>query len=166
MSWVDVLLIAAFVLFPLIQQLLERSRRSQLPPEEGSQESASPIETEPTGTPWGMGGEGWTADEAAEPVGGEELQDEEEEGLREAESPYGTLARPDVPMSTSVNVVSLEPLHVDHVTEHDRLHRRAVPPALPPTRRPGSLRDSLRGRRELRRAVILAEVLGPPKALR
>lgn len=164
MSWVDVLLIAAFVLFPLIQQLLERSRRSQLPPDEGSEEGAPPIETAPTGTPWGMEGEGWTPDEASEPVGGEELA--EAEGLRAAESPYGTLARPDVPMSTSVNVVSLEPLHVDHGTEHDRLHRRAVPPPLPPTRRPGSLRDSLRGRRELRRAVILAEVLGPPKALR
>jgi len=77
--------------------------------------------------------------------------------------------RPERPAPALVEAVSLEPLRVDYDAE--RAKYRARYPSTP--QHPGLARGGrsqwlpdLRDRRELRRAIITAEVLGKPRALR
>lgn len=170
MDWLDLLLLAAFVLFPLLQQLLERGRRSSTPPSEpmdtDSQTGPSPIEGERTrqvGLPaeWG----GWTP-ERIEDLDDEERSVEDEEAA-EPISPYAATPRPDIPMSTADTVVSLEQLHVDRVAERARFHQQDSSAQLAARAAPvPRLVAMLRGRRRLREAIVVSEVLGPPKSLR
>lgn len=65
--------------------------------------------------------------------------------------------------------VAVEITEIDRVAEHNRFHARIQQAAVerPRTRsRSDSLGRALRDRGELRRAVLLTEVLGPPRALR
>lgn len=76
--------------------------------------------------------------------------------------------REEVPEAVRVYapVVSLEPLVVDREREHLRLHQREkAPPPRARRRAAPALDASLRGKGDLRRAIILSEVLGPPKSL-
>ena len=62
----------------------------------------------------------------------------------------------------------METLVVDRQAEHDRFHDRYVVPSRPPAgriRHP-PLAAQIHDPKELRRAIILNEVLGPPRALR
>ena len=61
---------------------------------------------------------------------------------------------------------SLEQPVVDWTAEHERFHRKYVDAGqAPPPATHGAL-DALRGRKALRQAILSAEVLGPPRALR
>ena len=67
-------------------------------------------------------------------------------------------------------VVSLEPTRIDRAAEHARFRARTAAPVPvvsgPPPRTSGfGLAGMLRERGGLRRAVVLAEVLGPPRSL-
>ncbi len=65
-------------------------------------------------------------------------------------------------------VVSMEALEVDREAEHVRFHDRYVAPSRPPIRSVprAPLAAQMHDPNELRRAIILQEVLGPPRALR
>lgn len=66
----------------------------------------------------------------------------------------------------SAPVISLEPVHVDRAAEHRRLHAtHSRPVRATPVRRPRIAR-LLQGSDDLRTAIILGEVLGPPPSLR
>jgi hypothetical protein len=60
----------------------------------------------------------------------------------------------------------LETPEVDWNAEHDRFHRRYVDGQPAPAARHAGTLAELRGRGALRRAVIAAEILGPPRSLR
>jgi hypothetical protein len=70
------------------------------------------------------------------------------------------------PVRTAPRVVSLERLEIDRDAEHERFRRRVATPVAQP-RRPTreSLLPDLREPREIRRAIIVAEVLGIPRAM-
>lgn len=63
-------------------------------------------------------------------------------------------------------VVSLEKLHVDRAAEHARLHARPDRPAATVARGRPRLAALMDHPDDLRRAILLAEVVGPPAALR
>lgn len=175
----QILVIVLFLLFSLVQFFLERrggGRTLPPPPEDAEEEryraepreAAEPIRfpfppeeplPAPAPEPWMEG--------VPEEVTAEAPADEEAVDLAELRPP-----RPveHVPEAVRVYdpVVSLEPLHVDRPAEHQRFHRRVAAPdavAAPAPTGP-SVAAALRAPGALRRAVLLAEVLGPPRSLR
>jgi hypothetical protein len=58
-----------------------------------------------------------------------------------------------------------EPVVINRAAEHNRFHDRYLVPD-PPSPRSETLPERLRKPGELRRAILLAEVLGPPRAMR
>jgi hypothetical protein len=58
-----------------------------------------------------------------------------------------------------------EPVEIDRAAEHVRFHGR-FPAPVQPAAPSETLPEHLRKPGELRRAILLAEVLGPPRALR
>lgn len=196
MSWFEILLILLLLLFPLIEQVAQMRRRAQRPPPEAEPASGSeaedvsfaeeiarrrrapqpvvlaPPRAETDELPVGRehGGsverasEGWRAREReSEP----ELARWDEGRSAEAGALARELSTPEIVLPEVVRVehavVSLEPLtppetrrHAARREERVRVPVLAVPPPRPLLRTP----------EELRRAVLLAEVLGPPRALR
>jgi hypothetical protein len=77
------------------------------------------------------------------------------------------LPEPAVPAPTPVRVVSLDKLVVDREAEHRRFRDKVQQTSAPPTRRRprNPLAEALRRPEDVRRAVLLSEVLGPPRAL-
>lgn len=63
-------------------------------------------------------------------------------------------------------VISLELLEVDREAEHRRLHDRAIAEVPAPRPRRSGLAAMLHGSGDLRRAMVLQEVLGPPRSER
>ncbi|HET7275306.1 MAG TPA: hypothetical protein VFI91_08980, partial [Longimicrobiaceae bacterium] len=66
-------------------------------------------------------------------------------------------------------VVSMESAHVDHSTERTRIAARRSPPLEPKVvaRKPHpGLYENLHGAQVLRRAFVLSEIIGPPRALK
>lgn len=81
--------------------------------------------------------------------------------------PERPLPAPVPPPRAEPVVVSLEALEIDRAAEHRRFHDayvRSTPPARVEPRRPVAV--GFRSPRELRRALVLSEVLGPPRSLR
>lgn len=129
---------------------------------------------------------GWAADWGEWPD--EETEREEAEGMsiEALERPEvvevpptdaavrDTSGRPATPYSyddpararAASRVVSLEKLHVDRAAEHARFHTRPERPTAGVGRRPPRIAALLEDPDELRRAILLAEVVGPPAALR
>lgn len=173
MEWFALLLIA-LVVFNVIRKVQEgframgdvqRHPRQPLPPAE--QEAA--LEVEPAPSNWSSGWSDW-------PGAAPEVQWEaEEEGAWEevAETAAGVpILAVELPVevpvqleaeAVAVPVYSLEALEVDRQAEHQRLHARMEEAVPVPRRRRSPPR--LHGREELRRAIVLAEMLGPPRAL-
>jgi hypothetical protein len=60
----------------------------------------------------------------------------------------------------------LETAEVDWNAEHDRFHKRYVDGQSAPAARRSGVLSGMRGRGALRRAVLAAEILGPPRSLR
>lgn len=166
----EILFLLVLFALPVLEQLFSHwrgARRPPPPPAEPETGAAPPAEkprlrVEPVGG-WGD----WTValpeSEAGAP---EEIVDEEEAAAR---APRAERARvPEEPEAerVAVQVVSLEPLQVDRPAEHVRFHRTLEAPALRrPARRAPRLAAALADRDDVRRAVLLAEVIGPPKGL-
>lgn len=182
MNVIELLILLAFIFFPLIQIVLEKlggNRGEQLPPDydpESYQTTTEmeaggvlQAEAEPVEGGWSSGWSEWPTEELPD-----ELQIEGPVSDREAERflrMRESLDTPDTPalpeaVRVQVPVVSLESLTVDRAAEHRRLHAR-VRAATPPSARPpqNPLGVALRSRSGVRQAVLLAEVLGPPRAL-
>lgn len=184
MSLVELLVLLALVFFPLLQALLEKmgvGRREETLPEPQESAADPPVATMERPRPaakgrlpettaeegaWSAGWGEWPV-ETLEDLSEEEVVTEEEadeliayqEQL--AERGGSEAARVTVP------VVSMEPLVVDRSAEHRRFHERVMPPPPPRPRQPGQALDGvLRHPAALRQAIILSEVLGPPRALK
>ncbi|HEX2188628.1 MAG TPA: hypothetical protein VHG51_06995 [Longimicrobiaceae bacterium] len=185
MDLLELLLVLVFFGAPLLGRLLRRGapQEPQLPPVETETQDAgwlpapAPARTGPA--PAAEGG-GWAAGWGAWP--GIETEAEDEEGedeetalaaddrgpgsIHTAEAISLEPVEPrEVALRPAPVVVSLEATRVDRKAEHQRFHQRlgeAAPRRPPPVR----LADQLGSREAVRRAVLLAEVLGPPRALR
>jgi hypothetical protein len=81
-----------------------------------------------------------------------------------------TRARPAEGMSVAARPLPAEPAtletEVDWEAEHDRFHRRYVDARAPSLAAAHGLLDELRDPAGARRAVLLAEILGPPVSMR
>lgn len=187
MDLVEILVLLAFVFFPLIQALLEKlggSRRQEIPPEwEVDQEApeertlsvergdtSSPVEAEDGG--WSAGWGEWPGTTTAEADQLEDLTAEPVVTEEEAEEIlYHQIRVPEERVSeaarVSVPVVSLEPTQPSrHRVDRPARTQLAPPPSHERSRRRNAFARILHDEVELRRSVMLAEVLGPPRALR
>ena len=180
MDIVELLVLLAFILFPLLQALLEKMGVGKptappSPPDEGENETgAVAVERAPARTPVGRSEEsswssGWGAwpGETLEELAAEEVVTEDEADELIAYQERLSQRQASEAARMTVPVVSMEPLEVDRVAEHRRFHQRVAtkpPIAAPaPSRR---LRRMLADQAEARRAVLLSEIIGPPRALR
>lgn len=177
MSIVELLVLAAFLLFPLFQQLLQKKQPPEQLPDDDQEDLAARRQADDTEA----ADEGWSAEWGAWPEeeGGEAYSDVEtevgpfesvasEERAREMiayqeRTPVDRM--PEVARVTSP-VVSLESVNVDRAAEHDRFHRTI---GAPQRRGRGSRKPRvaslLRDRNDLRRGILLKEILGPAKGL-
>ena len=178
MGWFEIVLILLFFVLPLIQQVLAERKKPTLPPREAdAEERAGAIErgaayrpeldlppAEPAPAPPAEPLD-WTNAEW-EAVAEEETVDEERAaGLSAWQEALPPEVAPEAARVSSP-VVSLEPLRVDRRAEHDRMHRRHEQTAIP-SRRPSRSRLArlVQGEDDLRRAILLAEVVGKPRGL-
>lgn len=204
MDWFTLFLVFIFFVLPLIQQIAEARKRSQLPPppelEEGEEhpearlERAPPLKRAPTppregGGAWSEGWGEWPgmvivpdaeveADEADEEEAVPEGRpgSHEESWTHRREVPAGVPApRAEPVRGERVERVlvqrpaPVEPVEIDRRAEHRRFHERLR--TVEEVRRPTNaaarrLVSALHDREELQRAILLAEVLGPPRSLR
>lgn len=200
MDLIEILLLLAFVFFPLVQSLLARIGKrggdAELPPprSEGEEPTVpdarrerSPAQVTVSGPPAkvgaGGGTESWSSDWGSWPGDEgattdavdtfEELSAEEvvtEEQADELIAYQERLAAREMPEAARVTVpvVSMEPLRVDRRAEHRRLHERMSPLATHQRRSPppgAGLGAALRTNDEVRRAILLSEILGPPRSM-
>lgn len=151
MDFFELLILLLFIVFPLLQQLLGRKGEG----EEGPMAEAPPETEEPRAAPEPLPEiEGWSTGWGSWPE----------------EAPAEEAPAPEVYIPEAVRVadpvVSMEAVHVDRAAEHARIHAiHARPPARPKRDRP-RLAALLRNESDVRRGIVLAEVLGPPAALR
>lgn len=161
MDWTDLLLPLLFIGLPLLGKLLEK----RAPPEEQEEygeglEPLPPVEDVRAGEAWGD----WP--------GAEESPAGEEEGIHTLEARSLEPVTPEplpVPVERPLPAAvaeTLEVLRVDRQAEHRHFHRREPETPSVPVSRGAPLGEELREPGALRRAVLLAEVLGAPKALR
>ena len=178
MDLVEILVLLAFVFFPLIQALLEKAAKRGRPPElpppnRAEQQPLPPVIVAERRQPGPAAEESWSADWGTWPTEGmEELSSEEVLTEEQADELIGLqerLAAREVPeaVRVTVPVVSMEQRQIDRSAEHRRFHEPApAPAARPVTRaRPIAIGGALSKPSDLRRAIMLAEVLGPPRAL-
>jgi hypothetical protein len=175
MSLLELLLLAAFIGFPLLQLLLEKLKGGEPPeppPEGRAEEPPIPAARREASLPPRQE-EGWSSEWGSWPTETPvELTDEEDAGVQEADElivPLGRMAAQELSEAArvSVPVVSLEALHVDRKAEHTRLHARPVSRAATVRRAAApTIGALLHSPADLRRAIVLAEVLGKPIALR
>lgn len=176
MDWLSLLLIA-LVVISVIRKVYQGMQTMPAPrgggarPLPGGDPEPLPLEAAPSS--WSSGWGDWPG---ALPELVDEAEAEEASWEAVTETTAGVpILVPELPVEVPVRleaetvalpVISLEPLEVDREAEHHRLHQRlrAAPPA-PPLRPRRASAPRLRSRAELRRAVVLAEMLGPPRAL-
>ena len=181
MDLTDLILLLVFAGFPLLQFVLERlGGKKPPPPDIDPQEDdpefpgfpAEPAAPQTATLPgsaqdrWSEGADAWSA-ETLESLASEEVVSEREANELIALQERAASMR--IPEATRVHVpvVSLESLQIDRKEEHGRFPRRVAPK--PPEVRPSAaatVRETLLSPRELRRAIILTEVLGPPVSMR
>jgi hypothetical protein len=195
MDWIELLLIAVFFGAPLLGRLFQRQPPSPPPTiprtdSPGYAEAPARLPV-PAGTtlpaperatlPTPVGG--WSAGWGQWPEGASDEEAEDEEGAADEEAIVGDhdLAADSIHTREAISLepvtaseVALRPLpeapvaldaEVDRGREHLRFHDKYFKPAPPPPRA-DRLADHLRSRAEVRRAILLAEVLGPPRSLR
>jgi len=195
MGWLELLFVALFFGAPLLGRLFEKKPPTLPPPplprSDAPGYSPAPGDLQPRFSvparaslpaPAGTAG-GWSAGWGQWPEGASEEEDAAEGGgLEEGVAGDHDL---DVDSIHTREAVSLEPVsaaeaavrplpeapvgldatEVDWNREHVRFHDKYFKPAAPPPRT-DRLADHLRSRAEVRRAILLAEVLGPPRSLR
>jgi len=172
MDLFELLLLFVFFVLPLFQALIEQRRkagRPPLPPPEDAPELPRPAEGAGTtadagwSTDWGS----WPGIETDEDGRGVVVLEEAPAEVLAAEETSAELPAIEA-VRVADPVVSLEQLHVDRSAERARLLARHAGPAPATARAPRAaarIRSLLGERGGLRRAVLLAEVLGPPRAL-
>jgi hypothetical protein len=191
MNWIELLLVAVFFGAPLLGRLFQRQQpapppvppRSDVP---GYAEAPADLQarlpaparaTLPTPVGGWSAGWGQWPEGASEEEAGDEEDTEDEEGIvgdhdLAADSIHTREAISLEPVTGSE--VALRPLpeapvaldaEVDRSREHLRFHDKYFKAAPPPPRQ-DRLADHLRSRAEVRRAILLAEVLGPPRSMR
>lgn len=181
MDVVELLILAAFFLFPLLGRLFGGKPQEPLPPPEEEwepegEEAPRPPAERPRvfkvedGSGWSAEWGDWPGEEKAEEEQDDEAQPVEvifpvEAISLEPVAPQPVPVRPERPVPAAVPR-TMEALTVDRKAEHARFHQRVQVTPAPPARRAGGIPALLRDPRHLRQAVILAEVLGPPRALR
>ncbi len=164
------LLVLLFLVLPLLQQLLSKGPGPPGPPRNPEDEAGGvPWEVEPHPDrlpPPRPRSEQEAAMEALEALAGREVVDEAEAAeltVRQKHLPAETVPEA---VRVSAPVVSLEPLRVDRPLSSAGGPARLVPTLAAPTRPAGHRVEALlRGSGQLRRAVLLSEVLSPPKGL-
>ncbi|MGH7457753.1 MAG: hypothetical protein ACREKN_01555 [Longimicrobiaceae bacterium] len=153
-----------FVVIPILEGLAKRKRGggTPLPPGEGEEweEDQPPVPAEERPREWSEGWGGWPGEEPAPEPEATRWEPGEE-----------TVSLETIP---EVETVSAEEI-LDEITYREPETRRPAPPSpslsspppppLRPAGRPAALAAALDSPHGLRRAVILAEVLGPPRAL-
>lgn len=190
MDILELFLLLVFIGFPLLQLLLNKlglGRGEEPPSEEETEQPLLPgptkdqsiatkertIATKQRTIASETGQQGWSSEwgswpaETLEDLAAEEVVSEVEAdeliSLQERLATHGLSEATRV----SVPVVSLESLHVDRASERARMHARPMSRAIGPHRvAPPVIAGSLRSAADLRRAVVLTEVLGPPRGLR
>lgn len=152
MDFFEILVLLLFVAFPLLQQLLgrkggeeEEQAMEPAPPEVEAPRPAAEAPPRPEG--WSTGWGAWPEEEAAT----------EESGIEAYVPEAVRVADP---------VVSLENVHVDRAAEHARIHRIHAQPVAGRKRDRPRVAALLRSEADVRRGIVLAEILGPPAALR
>jgi hypothetical protein len=191
MDWIELLLVAVFFGAPLLGRLFQRQPPAPPPPiprSEAPGYAEGPADLQPRlpaperatlPTPVG----GWSAGWGQWPEGAPEAA-EDEEYTEDEEAIVGDhdLAADSIHTREAISLepvtasevalrplpeapVGLDTLEVDRGREHLRFHDKYFK-AAPPPPRPDRLADHLRSRDEVRRAILLAEVLGPPRSLR
>lgn len=174
MEWVEVVLFLLFIVLPLLQGLLGRDKKGGDPkPSHPEEPEFTELASEPPTelSAWDeLFGAGATPAAASEP---EEIEPEQAPvGLDTAPVEIVSLEPVEelreVPVAEAVFAADASPpldqVRIDRRAEHIRFHTRVDAPSAPePTRR--SLGRDLHDPDQLRRAVILAEVLGPPRSL-
>ena len=171
MDWIQVLFILLFILLPLIQGVAERRRR---PPSE--EDPSATLPDIATREPVASSGDDTSAWDAwFEPQLGEMRQVQTEQGeerLAEEIQPFEAVsleqfeqAPEPIVLERPVPAALPEPVVIDRAAEHGRFHDRYLAP-VEPSIRSETLPERLRKPGELRRAILLAEVLGPPRAMR
>jgi hypothetical protein len=185
-DWFQILVfLFIFIVLPLLQGL---GRKKAPPPQDPAEYEEAVLREEAEGS-WS---EGWGSWPAEEEVAVEEPEPEPLplplprrvevpapwEPVHREERPHDVAARPmphpaPVPMSVDprAEVRRVErtapaamALHVDRAAEHRRFHERTEVAAAPVRAGRSALLEALHGS-DLRKAVILAEVLGPPRSL-
>jgi hypothetical protein len=159
-DWFDILLPLLLIGIPLLGKLLER----QAPPlEEGEELEPLP----PAHRPRVFQGE----DVNGYPDGWGEWPVEEEEGIHTLEAvslepvaPEPVPVRVERPVPAAVPETR-EALQADREAEHERFQQRILENPAGALPHVATLGGELRDAQVLRRAVLLAEVLGPPRAL-
>lgn len=191
MDIIELAILFAFVLLPLLQAVLEKIGGARRPPvgreeAEDTRDTSEPDGGQPVATKevsseqasqgtaevdagWSAGWGRWPS-EPLEELAAEEIvtRAEAEEIIERQERLEDDLTSSEAALVT-VPVVSMEPLYVDHTRREPR--RTGTRPVVrPPSpiggrREAGRVLPGLRSRSEVRRAIVLAEVLGPPLAL-
>lgn len=155
MDFFELLVLLLFVVFPLLQQFLGRKGDegegpvAEAPPEREEPRPAAEraLEPAPNGEGWSVGWGSWPEEAPAE------------------EAPEPEVYIPEA-VRVADPVVSMEALHVDRAAEHARIHAIHARPAARPQRDRPRLAALLSSEADIRRGIVLAEVLGPPAALR
>lgn len=166
MDWIQVGFLLLFIVLPLLQGLAGRMRR---PPADGEPSASLPeiVTREPDAAPvddtsaW----DAWFEPHAGEAGQGEERLAEEIQPVEAISLEQFDEAPVPVVLERVVHMAAPEPVEIDRDAEHVRFHSR-FPTAVQPPARSETLPERLRRPGELRRAIILAEVLGPPRSLR
>jgi len=176
MDLLEVILLLVFVGAPLLGRLLQGKGQpppdSSLPFPEEEEREGIPFEIPAPQGGWSSEWETWPEPAEKEPVVVLRKQEAEDIHTAEAVSLEPVTRVEPLRRPLPAPAVSLDVVEVDRRVEHERFHRKLAPraprppPDLRPSRSQSPLRDQLRSRSEVRRAVILAEVLGPPRSLR
>lgn len=178
MDLVDLLVLLAFVGFPLLQLLLEKlggGRKGQ-PPVEDEQEptlpAPDPIPThEPSlpakaGEEWSTGWGSWPVENLEDLTTKEVVSESQADELIALQDRLASREMLPEALRVTVPVVSLEALTVDRKAEQARVRATASSRAIVAQRFAApSISHSLRSQADLRRAIILADVLGKPRGM-
>ena len=170
MDWFQILVLLIFFGLPILGKLMEKAQPPTLPGPEADGEILPPAHrprihrVEDVSGGW----EEWPSGDEEAPGVLSEAEEAQELHTAEAVS-----LEPLAPEAVRVHVErvlpsaepqSAEVLQVDWEVQHQRFHQRYLEQQAAPAAAPRAALPDLHG--DLRRAVLMAEILGPPKSLR
>ena len=164
------LLFLVFIIWSVVRAEAKKAKAKQLPPPAFFDRSQVPAEHQLVlgQAPAAALSAGASAEESTSEQWRDEVAGDTELGITEAPGQPVTLETEVVippPVTAGHGVLSLEH-EVDWEAEHTRFHHRYVDVRSADRTPAHGLMDELRDPAALRRAVLLAEILGPPKSMR